>query len=140
MGRSRQFTDEERRVRHAERTRRAYAKRVGRPVRVKVSLANFTADERKLHVRAQNKNATLKHFYGLSLVKYNAMVKQQGGCCAICRTDKFGGYGCWDVDHCHDTGVVRGLLCHRCNMGLGQFKHDVQILRVAADYLQKFTS
>jgi len=42
-----------------------------------------------------------------------------------------------DVDHCHTTGEVRGLLCNRCNTGIGQFKDNPNILRSAARYLDK---
>ena len=132
------FTVEERKFRRRERQKVAYAKRVGRPVRVSVSLTNFTAEERKLRTKKQNKNATLKHYYGLSLAEYEAMIEQQNGRCAICNTDTPGGFGCWEVDHCHDTNVVRHLLCHRCNMGLGYFKHDVRLFQAAIDYLTKF--
>lgn len=134
----RRFTDEERKVRHREQVKKAYAKSVGRPVRARISLTNFTDEERRLRLKTQNKNAALKYYYGVSLAEYNAMVGQQGGCCAVCNTDKPGGLGCWDVDHCHDTNTVRGLLCHRCNLGLGQFKHDTRLLQAAIDYLKKF--
>jgi hypothetical protein len=41
------------------------------------------------------------------------------------------------IDHCHDTGKVRGLLCHDCNTSLGKFKDDIQILQSAIEYLKK---
>lgn len=55
--------------------------------------------------------------------------------CAICR-DNITGSGI-HIDHCHDTDVVRGLLCQRCNTGLGLFRDDTLILKWAMDYLHK---
>ena len=58
----------------------------------------------------------------------------QGGLCAICgrkQPEKW-----LAVDHDHETGVIRGLLCSRCNSGLGQFKDNPDRLRLAADYLE----
>lgn len=74
--------------------------------------------------------------YGMTHDDYAALLAKQGGGCASC-----GGpanrRGFFHVDHCHQTGVVRGLLCHGCNLGLGAFKDDPQLLLAAADYLQR---
>lgn len=60
--------------------------------------------------------------YGLSRSQYEKMERQQGHKCAICRTDKPGGrFDVLVVDHCHETGRVRGLLCNACNVALGRF-------------------
>jgi len=81
----------------------------------------------------------LDYRYGITIEDYNRMLSEQNGACAICGTDKPGGKAkVWSVDHCHSTNRVRGLLCHRCNMGLGYFKDDLDRLRNAIAYLSKF--
>ena len=77
-----------------------------------------------------------KKNYGLEPGTYDAMLTKQGGRCAICKTDAPGGKGTFHVDHCHDDGHVRGLLCHRCNVGIGQLQHDEAVLLAAVDYLR----
>jgi hypothetical protein len=75
--------------------------------------------------------------YGLTEDTYNSMLKQQHGKCAICGTTEPGGYGNrLHIDHNHETGEVRGLLCNSCNNGLGRFKHKPNILLRAMTYLQ----
>jgi Recombination endonuclease VII len=59
--------------------------------------------------------------YGISVAEYDALLAKQGGVCAICRKRSKRRL-C--VDHCHLTGTVRGLLCDRCNLGLGYLKED----------------
>lgn len=78
----------------------------------------------------------LRSKFGITLGQFISMEAEQGGCCAVCRTDSPGGRGGWHVDHNHVTGKVRGLLCNRCNMGLGYFKDDPLLLERAADYLR----
>ncbi len=75
----------------------------------------------------------IKLNYGLSVDEYNIMLKQQEGCCAICQLRcKRGRLA---VDHDHDTGVVRGLLCLSCNTALGQFRDSPAVLERAFKYL-----
>jgi hypothetical protein len=72
--------------------------------------------------------------YGLTPEEYDLMLVLQDGLCAICHrppTDiKLA------VDHDHETGTVRGLLCPSCNNGLGRFRDDPALLTRAADYLK----
>jgi hypothetical protein len=83
----------------------------------------------------------LKHLYGLTVDQYDTLLQAQNGRCAICSSDKPGGRGKhWHVDHCHDQGHVRGLLCRACNTGLGVFKDDPALLRAAIAYLKKGAS
>lgn len=76
--------------------------------------------------RARKKGLRLTQFYG--------MYEDQGGVCAIC-TKPITIENC-HIDHCHNMKVVRGLLCHSCNIGIGNLQHDIGVLRAAISYLQ----
>jgi hypothetical protein len=77
------------------------------------------------------RNFLLKLRYGVTEQQVAQMIAEQGGVCAIClRADAK------HVDHSHLTGLVRRILCFKCNGGLGQFHDDPQVLRLAADYLE----
>jgi hypothetical protein len=85
--------------------------------------------------------------YGITLDDYQAMLERQGGRCAICGTDDpFGKVDnnmrrrkrrVFSVDHCHATGKVRGLLCCRCNLAIGNFGDDTTVMRAAIDYIDR---
>jgi hypothetical protein len=77
---------------------------------------------------------SIKRLYGLELADWDQMVIGQLGCCAICLQPGLELH----VDHCHETGVIRGLLCSNCNNGLGRFADEPDRLRAAADYIEKF--
>lgn len=72
--------------------------------------------------------------YGLSTEQYQAILLSQNGVCAICQKPPRPGTQL-DVDHCHGSGRVRGLLCRTCNAGLGLFRDNPEMLRVAARYV-----
>jgi hypothetical protein len=73
----------------------------------------------------------------LTQPQYEAMLANQGNGCAICGRAPEGSYpGMLHVDHCHETGRIRGLLCQVCNLSLGKFQHNPALLRLAADYLE----
>ena len=79
-----------------------------------------------------------KRMYGITIEDYDRMLEAQGYRCAICRTDEPGGSGArFAVDHNHDTGNVRGLLCNNCNRGLGHLQDSVLILEQAINYLNE---
>ncbi len=81
---------------------------------------------------------TLKNKYGLTLDRYAEMLAGQGGKCAICKGNQRGnGTRNFAIDHDHKTGAVRGLLCDRCNVGLGHFVDNRALLLEGADYLAK---
>jgi len=79
--------------------------------------------------------------YNLTRDEHDAIHAEQGGRCAICGTDKAHRSTthrvALHVDHCHETKVVRGLLCAGCNRGLGYFNDDPVLLRKAIAYLTK---
>ena len=65
------------------------------------------------------------------------LAKQQNYCCAICDINESELRRNLEVDHCHNTGVIRGLLCERCNKGLGLFRDKTDVLRTAIQYLSQ---
>lgn len=71
---------------------------------------------------ARQRDRTIKRKYGISQIEYEAMFKKQKGRCAICHREP--GEKPLHIDHCHKTGVVRGLLCHQCNWYLGTIEAD----------------
>ncbi|MGD9749781.1 MAG: endonuclease VII domain-containing protein [Acidimicrobiia bacterium] len=73
--------------------------------------------------------------YGLTREELNLLLAQHD-VCAICGTAAWGKKGP-QVDHCHATGAVRGVLCTSCNNGLGRFKDDPERLESAAAYLRR---
>jgi hypothetical protein len=78
----------------------------------------------------------LKKKYGLSLEKFDEMTLEQGNACAICLKDQGGTR--MHVDHDHATGLVRALLCTRCNVGLGIFEDETDRILRAASYLEAY--
>ena len=85
-------------------------------------------------VAAHSRKTKLKDKYGLSPSEYDAMLTSQGGGCAICggqsKRDRP-----LDIDHCHETGKVRGLLCDMCNKAIGMFYDSPKLLFNALAYL-----
>lgn len=92
------------------------------------------AHKRRLKVSTKYQNARTR------LVRtggWDELFLKQGSCCAICRTtDPKHSYG-WATDHCHSTGKIRGILCTKCNSGLGGFDDDIPRLEAALAYLRK---
>lgn len=73
--------------------------------------------------------------YGLTPDAYYELLERQNRVCAICDEPDTTAKGILSVDHCHETQRVRGLLCHRCNVGLGHFKDDPALLMRAVEYI-----
>lgn len=97
-------------------------------------------------VAESNLRSHLKQRFGMSLEEYHYLHADQGGRCAICRDeiqrDSLPGGGAGldgraHVDHCHTTGMNRGLLCSRCNLGLGHFLDSPRLLAQAIVYLRR---
>ena len=76
----------------------------------------------------------LKYRYGMTVADYDALLTKQNGVCFICETNEPD--QTLAVDHYHPTGVVRGLLCRDCNLGLGNYKDDPRLTRRATAYLE----
>ena len=75
----------------------------------------------------------LKEKYGMSVAQYNQLLEEQQGKCVICKKDNV----ILGVDHNHKTGNIRGLLCNSCNIGLGHFHDNQNLLQEAIQYLKK---
>jgi hypothetical protein len=88
--------------------------------------------------RVSKMRANLKAEYGMSLETYYQLRSEQLGRCAICnRYENQINHNSQKlvVDHDHETGKVRGLICHKCNAGLGAFKDSPELLESAKQYL-----
>lgn len=82
----------------------------------------------------------IRKLYSMTLAEYDALVIKQNGGCAICGTKPDGSNqqrNRLDIDHNHETGKVRGLLCNNCNQALGRLNDDPNLLRLAAAYLER---
>lgn len=84
-----------------------------------------------------NKEKTILRNCGITLHEYDEMFERQGNKCKICGSEETGtrSQGRFHVDHDHLTGKIRGLLCSRCNHGLGHFKDNIKFLMAAIRYL-----
>jgi hypothetical protein len=88
--------------------------------------------------KEQQKHTARKRRYGITKEQYEELLIKQESRCAICSTDKVGrNHTSFHVDHNHDTGKVRGLLCDKCNRGLGYFNDNPDNLNKAAEYLNE---
>lgn len=84
-----------------------------------------------------NWKAHLRRRYGISPERYSEMLAEQYFCCAICQSPEEEQTRRFSVDHNHTTGQIRGLLCHRCNAGLGLFLEKEDLLASAISYLRE---
>ena len=92
--------------------------------------------------KRQKKTWRLQSEYGISLEEYEALLVKQNSKCALCgieesRSHLGGGNYMLCVDHCHDTGAIRGLLCNNCNRGLGFLGDRIETLEGAIRYLKE---
>ena len=111
----------------------------------RVSSDNYKEYMREWHKKSRAANPDyyqdqdLKKNYGVTLGWYRATLEKQNGACAICKKPETavirGKLLKLAVDHCHDTGKVRGLLCRACNNAIGALNHDVDVLQAAIKYL-----
>jgi len=85
-------------------------------------------------LKKKNRMKHLKHVYNITLAEYDQMLEAQSGVCKICGGINADGRRL-TVDHDHETGKIRGLLCSQCNAGLGFFKDNYFLLAVATKYL-----
>jgi hypothetical protein len=103
------------------------------------ALSWWQANKERAH--AIKRKHVLKTQYGMTPAEHDLLLASQGGVCAICgaseSTVRNGKVQRLTVDHDHQTGVVRGLLCNRCNRALGLFGDDPIVMRRALSYVNK---
>jgi hypothetical protein len=89
--------------------------------------------------KTQRRDRAYRNFYGITLLEYEALLVQQAGGCAICGKEppKRGRVQRLVVDHDHETGQVRGLLCDTCNRAIGLLGDNATMLRRACEYLSR---
>jgi hypothetical protein len=91
---------------------------------------------KELHSQ-QARERHLYHKYKLTIEEFDALFREQSGMCAVCGDDLKPGKST-HVDHDHETGIIRGLLCHNCNRMLGYAQDDIEVLSKAITYLSHF--
>lgn len=89
--------------------------------------------ERTEEIRKIEKDRSLRSSFGITLENYEDMLEEQGGVCFVCKRVNSHGWNL-AVDHCHETKVIRALLCHGCNSSLGHLSEDVSILESIIEY------
>lgn len=103
---------------------------------------NQRAKEWRQKNQERHRKQALNYYYttgvynrhGVSKDWYENQFKLQAGVCAICKNQCIKSLS---IDHCHNTGKVRGLLCMRCNVSLGNFYDDINLLESAITYLKE---
>lgn len=120
--------------RRLERFNRDYQQEYQRgKERIKKTVKKWREENPDKHSKQRQKEVLVK--YGLSLEDYQNLKRAQDCKCAICRkTPKNHNLA---IDHCHNTGKIRGLLCRTCNSAIGFLKDDPILVRRALDYLKE---
>lgn len=107
---------------------------------------NCRCDECMARKRQYHRGVMLMKKYGVSADDYDQMLAEQGGVCALCGCAeiaidrRYNTPMAMPVDHDHVTGKVRAILCGSCNRGIGQLKESPDLLRAAADYIERYRS
>jgi hypothetical protein len=115
-------------------SRKAWA--TANPEKVRASRRKWEANNPDRHKRwPECWHRHIKNRYGITETDFNAMLVRQHGGCAICNDGP--GKRKFHVDHCHSTGKIRGLLCHRCNVGIGMFRENPQLFIEAITYMME---
>jgi hypothetical protein len=105
-------------------------------VKKRVDELNELNPARKLRIQMNARISQFKRRYGITIEQYDEMFQEQGGVCAICQQE-CSTHQNLSIDHDHETGKVRGLLCLRCNHTIGRAGEDVELLLKMIDYVMK---
>ena len=97
----------------------------------------YKASEAKKRPPGSWRDSHYKRTFGITAAEYDRMLAEQHGGCAICGSSVADATGRkLAVDHCHDSGRVRGLLCYSCNLAIAKLKDDPDLAERAAQYLR----
>jgi plasmid stability protein len=99
-------------------------------------LKSRNAPHRKAAIKAYMSGYSRRKLYGITELDYARMFVEQNGVCAICKEKDSSGKQL-AVDHDHETGKIRALLCHGCNLTLGKVKDSVALLEAMITYLKE---
>lgn len=133
------FGDRIRRYRQANQERIAATQRayhLANPE--KVARWNANAREKQKADPLFWRKQRLRQEFGMTVEDYEAELAAQGGTCAICGGPPVGKDPVYHVDHNHETGARRGLLCGNCNLMLGLMRDDPRLLERAIAYLHRY--
>lgn len=100
--------------------------------------AKNNRDKVRFKNRKRYHSVTRYKMYGVSPDWYDKKFLEQNKCCAICKRTESANKRTFAIDHCHKTGIVRGLLCIRCNAGLGQFLDNEENIINALQYIRRY--
>jgi len=120
-----------------------FDKRVNRKSGIQSMCRHCRASYPKNKYPERIRNYDLLKTYGISSEDFENLLKSQNNCCAICNINQYElkdrkkKFLC--VDHCHESGNIRGLLCDKCNRGIGLLGDDVSNLKSAVNYLSKYS-
>ena len=92
--------------------------------------------KKKKEILEYNRNYKLLRDFGITSKQYDEMLVSQKGCCKLCGKDGSKLTKRLAVDHCHETGAVRGLLCGTCNTALGLFYDNIELMKKAIKYVR----
>jgi hypothetical protein len=138
---TRTFSDEERKQRKAEEQRKRRASEKGKAWTKEYYQRPEVKDKKRAAGKLiknveMRRNWGYKKDFGITIDEYEIMYIKQNGICLICRQKENSKR--LSVDHCHTTGIVRGLLCGNCNRGLGLFKDNEDSLFRALEYIKSY--
>jgi Recombination endonuclease VII len=118
-------------------TAKAYAKayrKANKERQAEYAKAYYKANKDKMN--AQSRCGNQRRNYGITMIERDQLLSEQGGVCACCGTSSPGGHG-WHTDHIHGTKIIRGILCTKCNTGIGLLGDTSSGVQNALNYLSK---
>lgn len=116
------------------------------PEKRKESYTNYAIRNKELISKNRNmpenktrkRNGEIIKAYGITFNEFNQMVANQNNKCAICNLE-FNNKKQTHIDHNHKTGIVRQILCHKCNVGIGLFGENIDLMKLAINYLERWS-